>query len=268
MPYGSAAIDTIESSGNLAITGNVTATGSLTANGISTPTVTDSLWKYRMIRLDFEGTNNDAITYNYVGSSPVGLQNAAVISNTQAKFGTTSMSVSGASSGLQQCVIPLTTPIGTQNLTIEGWIYPTSFTNNSFPGIFDLYNTTTSRIGLYFGSATTVVLRLNSTNNSYTLSTIGISLNTWTHIALERVSGTLNFYVNGVSQASLAYTTSIDSSWTMNIGATGDGYPMQGFIDDFRLTVGRTVYGANFTPSTSALPVSPYNMPGLGVFGL
>lgn len=33
MPYGTAAIDTIESSGNLAITGNVTASGSLTTSG-------------------------------------------------------------------------------------------------------------------------------------------------------------------------------------------------------------------------------------------
>lgn len=38
MPYGSAAIDTIESSGNLSITGNVTATGTVTVGTIQSNT--------------------------------------------------------------------------------------------------------------------------------------------------------------------------------------------------------------------------------------
>ena len=240
----------------------------LTSNGTvaywanSSPiSVSDTKWKYRLLRCDFEGANNDTSTFNYVGFVPVGLSNNAIISTSLAKFGLSSLLCAGGAAGTKvQCAITLPTNIGTSNFTLEGWVYPTSFTNNSFPGIFDLALSTTVRVGLYIASSTTVGFRLDSTTNTLTTSTIGINLNAWNHIAIERVNGSITLYVNGVSAGSYAYTTSILNTWILYIGSTVDGYPLQGNIDDVRMTIGNTVYGSAFSGSvpSAALPIGPY----------
>jgi hypothetical protein len=256
---------------------SASSTDTLTNKTLTSPTITgvttDSSWKYRLNRYDFEGTNNDLVTYDWV-RGPNGLTNGAVISTTQFKFGSSSLSCSGgATSALPQLVFSLPpNGINTANFCIECWIYPTSFTNSSFPGIFELgAGTTTARVALYFASSTTATLRINSTSNTLTLSTIGISLNTWSHIALERTStgaNGLTLYVNGVSAGSFTFATSIPSTWSGWIASTFDGYALQGYLDDFRLSAGITVYGTAFTPPTAALPISPYTITGMGPIGL
>ena len=245
-------------------TNGITFPNSTTQTGAAV--VSDPYWKYRLFRSDFEGTNGDTTTFNYVSAQPVGMTNSAQISTAQYKFGSSSLLCAGGGvSAKPQCVYQMNTPISSASgYTIEMWIYPTSFTNSSFPGIFDFGSSTTVRVGLYFTSATTVVLRLDATSNSLTLSTIGISLNTWSHIAVEKVGSTITLYVNGVSEASYSYSTSITSSWTMSVGNTIDGYPMAGYIDDFRMTIGYTVYGGAFTPPSSALPIGPYSQLNVG----
>ena len=229
--------------------------------GVSQIATSDTKWKYRLLRCDFEGANNDTSTFNYVGFVPVGLSNNAIISTSLAKFGSSSLLCAGGAAATKvQCAITLPTNIGTSNFTLEGWVYPTSFTNNSFPGIFDLGLSTTVRVGLYFASSTTVGFRLDSTTNTLTTSTIGINLNAWNHIAIERVNGSITLYVNGVSAGSYAYTTSILNTWILYIGSTLDGYPLQGNIDDVRMTIGNTVYGSAFSGSvpSAAFPIGPY----------
>ena len=254
-------------------------TQTFTNKTLTTPTVTsptingtssDANWKYRIARFDFEGTNGDTVAYNYV-SGLTALTNSAALSTTQVKYGTTSLACSGGTTvSLPQLSPTLPLGLGTSNFCIEMWIYPTSFTNATAPGVFDYAASTTLRIGFYFTSSTAVNLRLNGTSNSLTLSTIGISLNTWTHIAVERTSTAasgLKLYINGTLQGTFTFAQSIPSTWTLYIGSTSDGYPMAGYIDDFRFTAA-TVYGAAFTPPTAALPVSPYVITGMGPIGL
>jgi len=246
----------------------------LTTPIVTSPTIngtsSDANWKYRVSRFDFEGASGDSVTYDYV-NGPTGLTNNAALSTTQVKYGTTSLACGGgATTGLPQLTTNVSLALSSSNFCIEMWIYPTSFTNAAAPGVFDYAASTTSRIGFYFTSATTVNLRLNATSNSLTLSTIGISLNVWTHIAVERTStGTngLKLYINGTLQGTFTYAQSIPSTWTLYIGSTVDGYPLAGYIDDFRFTAA-TVYGAAFTPPTAALPVSPYVITGMGPIGL
>lgn len=231
--------------------------------------ITDSSWINRRMRFDFESSNGTNYAYDYAGQIINPLQNSATISTAQKKFGNSSLLCSGAaSSALPQLPVQLLQPIGTIDFTIEMWVYPTSFTNNSFPGIIDLAINTGSRVAFYFNSATNGVFRINATSNNLTLSTVGISLNSWFHLCIERVSGTVTFYINGVSRSSGAFTTSIPTTWTMNIGSTTDGYPFAGYIDDFRFSMGTAVYNGEFSPPTTALPISPYNLSGVGIIGL
>ena len=236
-----------------------------TINGTSS----DANWKYRISRFDFEGANGDLVTYDYV-NGPIGLQSGAALSTTQVKYGTTSLACTGGTTGSQQLVTNVSLALGTSPFCIEGWCYATSFTNVTFPGIFDYAISTTSRISIYFSSATTIVVRVNSTSNTLTLSTIGISLNTWFHFAVERSSTATNglkFYVNGTLAGTYTFATPILSTWTLYVGSEQTGLALQGYLDDFRLTAA-VVYGNTFTPPTAALPVAPYVVQGMGPVGL
>ena len=52
----------------------------------------------------------------------------------------------------------------------------------------------------------------------------------------------------------------INNTWILYIGSTLDGYPLQGNIDDVRMTIGNTVYGSAFSGSvpSAAFPIGPY----------
>ena len=81
----------------------------------------------------------------------------------------------------------------------------------------------------------------------------------WRHIAFVRAGANLNLYVDGVSEGgpiSIASETVIDSSNKFSVGRAGEftGIPaMNGYIDEFRFSVGIARWTANFTP-----PASPY----------
>lgn len=238
--------------------------GNTIPNGVQ---VADPYWNYRISRFDFNGATGDKIAVDYGQNQLQILTNGATLSNTVVKYGSSSLLCTGNSAlGNPQANVVQSIAVGTNNFTLEGWAYPTSFTSSTFPGVFDFATSTTARVAFYFSSATNGVLRLDSTNNNLTLSTIGISLSTWFHWCAERVGTTLTFYINGVSAFSTTYSTNITSAYYLYIGSTLDGYAFAGNIDDVRLTIGRTVYGAAFTPPTAALPIGKYNITGIGSF--
>jgi PKD repeat protein len=73
---------------------------------------------------------------------------------------------------------------------------------------------------------------------------------TWTHIAVERISGAIYIYVNGnLTNSSAGFNANYDTSNPMWIGRQQNSY-FNGYIDEFRISkVAR--WKANFTP--------PYN---------
>jgi hypothetical protein len=83
---------------------------------------------------------------------------------------------------------------------------------------------------------------------------------TWHHIALERYSNNIYFYIDGTINLSVAYSNSIYNSsmynlgfgqcWTSTYSALN---ATTAFYDEFRIVKGTAIYrGANFTPPTSA----------------
>lgn len=85
-------------------------------------------------------------------------------------------------------------------------------------------------------------------------------VDTWYHVALTRdASNDVRMFVDGVQVGS---TTNVsfalhDSSAPLRIGkfrSVSDDSPMNGFVDNFRVTIGEALYTANFTPPAAAFP--------------
>ena len=95
----------------------------------------------------------------------------------------------------------------------------------------------------------------SSANQTNLIGSISISDNTWTHVALTRSGNTIKTFINGTQDQSGTYTDTLgDISVVSTIGAYNSGTsPLNGYIQDFRLTKGLARYTANFTPPTASL---------------
>jgi hypothetical protein len=93
--------------------------------------------------------------------------------------------------------------------------------------------------------------------NSIQTSTGAFSFNTWTHLAICKSGATTTLYLNGTSRVTTTNSPT-NSGNPVYIGANIDGgspyWPLNGYIDDLRITKGVARYTANFTPHTAALP--------------
>ncbi len=99
--------------------------------------------------------------------------------------------------------------------------------------------------------------------NGFTVSTLGpnLSINTyfpidtWVHVAIVKISGTINIYIGGTSVASYADTTNYNGTGILNIGSTStQPYgPLEGYLSNLRIVKGVGVYTGNFTVPTSPL---------------
>ena len=100
---------------------------------------------------------------------------------------------------------------------------------------------------------------LLSTDGSGSWTTVGTTtndLNKWRHIALVRNSGTISFYVDGISRGSTS-STPYDNANNNTVyfgrnGGDGSGY-FSGFISNARIIKGTALYTTDFTPPTREL---------------
>jgi len=182
----------------------------------------------------------------------------AQISTAQSKFGGASIAFDGTS----DCV---TTPsatwmdVGTIDFTLEAWVYQQSPTTGSKTIIarantgsnyptFEL--TVTSGTPIFYSS---------STGSSYNVSlgsSVSLSANTWTHIAVTRQGSLFTIWVNGVSRGTATNSLALVANGnSLAVGAYANGTSSWlGFLDEVRVTLGVARYTANFTPPTAPFP--------------
>ena len=151
----------------------------------------------------------------------------------------------------------INTSTGNASFTLEFWICPTA-TNVLYPIIsqgtadssanFLLYVDTTNKINLY-------------SNGNIASTSVGIVLNTWTHVALS-VDSSSNaiIYINGINRGSGSVATKSFSAAPLQVNrgyggiTTGSSF----YLSNLRLVKNATlVYTGNFTPSTSPLTNTP-----------
>lgn len=144
-----------------------------------------------------------------------------------------------------------TTPFifGTGDFTMECWVYMPEITSAKYMiqfgtitgGNFPLLYFRNNPYNFYF--------YYNTGYHGNTTSTI--SANTWYHVAVSRTSGTLQIFLNGVSEYSATDTTSF--TCLSNYPLIGGSTNMNGHLSNVRIVNGTGLYTTNFTPSTTPL---------------
>ena len=149
---------------------------------------------------------------------------------------------------------------GTGDFCVEMWIYPfdvsssilldmrPASTNGSYIGAFGFVS---GNLGLGFNG-------LDSSQTGFVTSGAPVSTYKWHHIVLNRESGTSNIFVNGVRE----YTTTTEYNFLVGRfslfinafpgGGVSDG--TGGYIRDYRVVKGSSVYG---TGTTLTVPTKP-----------
>ena len=183
----------------------------------------------------------------------------AQISTTQSKWGGSSMAFDGTGDYLYQAPTPFIR-LGTGDFTCECWVRFNVVTGTQ--GIFQLADSylqsslSNNGVGLSTTSGTGwLFFAKNSQTFTYS-PIVPAAANTWMHVALVRYSGTTKLYVNGTGDAALTAssdTTNYTATY-LALGGVYGGNSLNGYIQDFRITVGVARYTANFTPPTAAFP--------------
>ena len=180
----------------------------------------------------------------------------AQISTTQSKFGGGSMYFNGSGSYLT-FLRTANVQFGSGDWTIELWFYL-----NSASGVQVLLSGTNG--GLTVGSWEIYAVDngaggMNFANSSWADYSVKMgstpSANTWYHLAITRSGTSTRLFLNGTLQN----TTTVPSGMNVNgsgsnllIGAQGNtpgSLPLNGYIDDLRITKGYARYTGNFTPT-------------------
>jgi len=139
--------------------------------------------------------------------------------------------------------------LGAGDFTVECWCYTTTIIAAQ-SHIFDTRTTASpgsTNPNLYLTNATMQWL-INGSN----LVTGTIGLNTWTHVAVVRTSGTTTMYINGSRASSVADSVTYTSA-QFQIGKAWDANYWNGYISNFRMVQGFAVYTAEFEPQRRPL---------------
>jgi len=168
--------------------------------------------------------------------------------NSVKKYGTGSMQFDGTGDYLQG--FGDLTAMGSGDFTWEFWVYFNAF--GTFSGIIDsrLSDGTATNAGLLYVNGTTLTYW---SGGSEKIAGSTLSTGQWYHVAAVRNSGTVTLYLNGTSEGSASDSVDMTTP-ILRIGDTYDNYPLNGYIDDFRITKGVARYTANFTPPEAKLP--------------
>jgi len=150
---------------------------------------------------------------------------------------------------------------GSNNFTIEAWVYINAYTSGS-QTIFGMSDSAGDLgSGIYFYAANTSGYPSFSApyggTNNFVTSSISINLRTWNHIVMVRNGANINLYVNGIQTGTISFSSLALSNSTnpVGIGRNGAGNfeYLNGYISNLRVVSGTAVYTSNFTPSTTPL---------------
>ena len=163
---------------------------------------------------------------------------------------------------------------GTNNFTVETWIYTTAYNISSSGGevIIDNYMSQTSgsySVGqwtLWINSSGALSFTYtSSTTVSVTITGTTVTAFAWNHVAVVRNGTTITLYLNGASVASGTYAGTIGATGTSYIGgqAAGSGltYRYAGNISNLRVLNSTALYTSNFTVPTRPLTINSNTTP-------
>jgi len=202
--------------------------------------------------LHFDGTNGTQV---FTDNGPsvltfTGNNVNPVLTTTDPKFGTASLSLPGTAGSYIVCTNGAPFAFGTGDFTIEFWV------NRANATCYVFGNITTSLTTNYTGTISAGgAFSFQQGSGAIFAGTTVIPANTWTHVALARASGVLKSFINGIVDANLSNSSNFSTTTSFAIGAPGTIAGLQGFsgkIDEFRVTSGFARYTSNFAVATAA----------------
>jgi len=199
--------------------------------------------------------------YDAAGENVIETVGNAQVSTAVKKWGDSSVAFDGTGDYL---VIPSTnapTQFGSQDFTIEAWVYSTSIGNQQ---IIISNRIAASGNTNYDWQIFTSKLIFSTTSTNICVGVITLSSNTWYHVAVSRVSGTTRQFVNGVLDVTSTTSYNLTSNSSTVIGGNGTyqptTYPFVGYIQDLRVTKGAGRYQGAFTPPAAAFAYNQYDI--------
>lgn len=208
------------------------------------------------VSLLLHGDGTDGST-TIVDSSPspktVTAVGNAQISTAQSKFGGSSIAFDGAGDYLN---IASSAAFGfsTSDFTLE-YFLRSSLSGTQIHIDTRIANPYETAPELYSINAT---LFFYTNGGQVITGTNALSANTWHHIAISKSATSTRLFVDG-QQVGSTYSDALDygSARPLYIGATYEGNaPLNGYIDDLRITKGVARYTSNFIP-----PIAPFPNP-------
>ena len=218
---------------------------------------------YTKSLLHFDGANGST-TFTDESGKTWTRTGSPTISTVQKKFG----SASGLFNGSGEYI---STPdhadlnFGSNDFTVDTWLRFSATPNSSGTGACQriaskgsinaengswCFGTYSDKINFAYRIGGSIVDRFSSA--------ILIGAGAWYHLALVRTSGTIYFYLDGVSKGSAACNETLTTTATTTIatraGTSQEYFP--GNIDEFRISNGVARWTSDFTP-----PKWPYPVP-------
>ena len=179
----------------------------------------------------------------------VALTGNAQISTAQNKFGGSSVVLDGNNDAVDPDHTVLN--IGSGDFTIEWFYYPTDFTTVYGRYFFDTGSGFSGRLNGYFNASNQFVIR--SGNSVLLQASHGMSTGQWYHLAIVRESGTLRFFRDGTSLASVSNSTNFtNNDYRIGLYLGGSDYGIIGYVDEWRQSDVARYSGSSFTVPTSA----------------
>jgi len=202
--------------------------------------------------LHFDNNLTDSSVYNATLTNGGGV----TFSNSVYKFGGYSASFPATATGYLSAPNIPAYSLGTNDFTIETWLYVNSFTS---PWSVIVCSWVSGAYSWIFEYSTTQIQFVVNTSVTATF-TYSLPTSTWTHVALVRRGGLLTLFVNGVNVGTQTYTTTIQAATTaLWIGANQDTnvWHINGYLDDLRIVNGTALYSNNFTPTSNSYSLQP-----------
>lgn len=201
---------------------------------------------------------NGAITDQSSNSRSLTLRGDVTQSSVQTKYANRSIYFDGTGDGIDVFDIPL---IGTQQFTIEFWMYPDNPSGTWQTLVSNEYNAANC-FRLYKTDISTELSWYNGLGVLISTSGAGLA-SQWHHIAVCRDStNTTRVFVDGNIVGSASDTTNYgvlaSSPVSIGLGNTTyevSEYPYEGYMEDLRITIGVARYTADFTPPSKPLPI-------------
>jgi hypothetical protein len=175
----------------------------------------------------------------------------AQVSTSVFKFGTGSMAFSGSGAWLT-AIDNTSLQMGTGDFTIEGWVYV-----NAIGTAYGIVSKGAASTGWSVNVTSGNTLQFSYTATVLT-GTTSLAASTWYYFAVVRSgsgTGNLKIYLNGTTDATSAgaVTDNFNQTNILYVGASRTGTtPLNGYIDDLRITKGVARYTANFEAPISA----------------